>query len=85
MLLEVDWIGLEASEEVEGSSGLHGECDPADVLEDAASGTPDDEYRSWLNCNHIEEREEKKTGNALTSVAPLLLLITTANGCHHHR
>lgn len=25
-----------------GSRGLHGEWDPADVLEDAASGTPDD-------------------------------------------
>lgn len=33
-----------------GSSGLHGECEPTDVLDDAANGTPVDEYKSWLNC-----------------------------------
>lgn len=38
---EVDCMGLEAKEEVDGSSGLHGECEPADVLDDAANGTPD--------------------------------------------
>uniref|UniRef100_A0A8W7P7C8 Uncharacterized protein n=1 Tax=Anopheles coluzzii TaxID=1518534 RepID=A0A8W7P7C8_ANOCL len=26
-----------------GSSGLHGECEPAEVLDEAANGTPDDE------------------------------------------
>lgn len=46
IFVDVDCIGFEASDDVDGSSGLQGECDPADVLDDAASGTPDDEYRS---------------------------------------
>lgn len=31
-----------------GNIGLHGECELADAL-DEVSGTPDDEYKSWLN------------------------------------
>lgn len=74
MLDEVDWIGFEASEEVDGSSGLHGEWDPADVLEDAASGTPDDEYRSWLNWKEI-----KKKSNAINSRLLLWVFIITSD------
>lgn len=32
-----------------GRMGLHGECELPEALE-GASGTPDDEYKSWLNC-----------------------------------
>lgn len=35
--------------DVEGSRGLHGEWEPAEVLEEAANGTPPVEYNSWLN------------------------------------
>lgn len=33
-----------------GRIGLHGECELTDALDDV-SGTPDVEYKSWLNCN----------------------------------
>lgn len=33
-----------------GKIGLHGECELTDALDDV-SGTPDVEYKSWLNCN----------------------------------
>lgn len=45
--------------EVEGNSGLHGEWDPAEVLEEAANGTPLVEYNSWLNYK-IKKQEIKK-------------------------
>lgn len=32
----------------DGKIGLHGECELPDAL-DEANGTPDDEYKSWLN------------------------------------
>lgn len=35
----------------EGKSGLQGECELAEVLVEAAIGTPAAEgYKSWLNC-----------------------------------
>lgn len=53
-----DWATAEATAAAEatfdviegGKRGLQGEWEPAEVLEDAASGTPEEEYRSWLNC-----------------------------------
>lgn len=38
-----DWAAAMFDGSDGGSSGLHGECEPADVLDEAASGTPDDE------------------------------------------
>lgn len=41
----------------DGRRGLHGECELAEVLVEAAIGTPAAEgYRSWLNCG----REDTK-------------------------
>lgn len=34
-----------------GRMGLHGEWELPEALDEAASGTPEDEYRSWLNWN----------------------------------
>lgn len=39
-----------------GRIGLQGECELADALDDV-SGTPDDVYKSWLNC-----KENTKNG-----------------------
>ena len=53
-----------------GNKGLHGECDPAEVLDDAAIGTPVDEYRSWLNWNY--------TSNSNVLIIKLIINITRA-------
>lgn len=39
-----------------GRIGLQGEWELPDAFEEAAKGTPVDEYRSWLNC--VGEEEE---------------------------
>ena len=39
-----------------GRIGLQGEWELPEALDEAASGTPEDEYRSWLNCGHKEQR-----------------------------
>lgn len=36
-----------------GKIGLHGECELTDALDDV-SGTPDVEYKSWLNWNETK-------------------------------
>lgn len=47
-----------------GKIGLHGECELTDALDDV-SGTPDVEYKSWLNCKNKRgwRRDEKKREN----------------------
>lgn len=49
------WVALTDAESDGGRRGLHGECELAEVLEDAANGTPVDGYSSWLNYNKIWE------------------------------
>lgn len=41
------WVAFNATDC--GKIGLHGECELTDALDDV-SGTPDVEYKSWLNC-----------------------------------
>lgn len=41
-----------------GKIGLHGECELTDALDDV-SGTPDVEYKSWLNCKQTNKQSNK--------------------------
>ena len=50
IVVEAVWAAFNAM--AGGNIGLHGECELADALEDVR-GTPDDEYKSWLNCLKI--------------------------------
>lgn len=43
-----------------GRIGLHGECELPEAFDEAANGTPDDEYRSWLNWNKRRVTREGK-------------------------
>lgn len=53
------WFDVVVDDSDGGKSGLHGEWELAEVLVDAAIGTPAaDGYKSWLNCERNENRNK---------------------------
>lgn len=48
MVVDAVWAAFNATDG--GNIGLHGEWELTDALDDV-SGTPDVEYKSWLNWN----------------------------------